>query len=136
MRQKEDSVTGEYIAGSRPEQSEFTEVKASGKDVSALLGAMKESSQTTLHQAWNRDQKHGVMDISDPAGKVVRIRANQEKEYRARGYGQKSTKASFSVQGFGRMRKESVLKQRVTYSGSSKRIWTLYKDGTETEEVA
>ena len=135
MRQKEDPATGQYVPGSRPEFSEFTEVKATGKDVAALLGEMKESSQATLQQAWNLDQSVGVVDLPDPDGRTVRIRADQFQEYRARGYGQRSMKTSFSVQGFGQMRKQNVLKQRVTYSGGSRKVWTLYKNGTEKEEV-
>lgn len=138
MRPQVNDKTGEYIDGSKYVPSEFTTVKATGKDVGALFGAMKESSQKTLQQAWNLDQSVGVVDLPDRDGKLVRIRANQYDQYRAMGYGMKSTKTSFSVQGFGRMQRENVLKQKITYSGNSKRIWTLFKDGTEEtkEEVA
>lgn len=130
MRPQVDQKTGQYVDGSAYVPSQFTTVKATGSDVAALLGEMKESSRVTLQQAYNLDQSVGVLDVPDPDGRSVRIRANQEAELRARGYCQKSMKPSFLVQGLGKMRQQNVARQTVRWTETSKITSTVYKDGT------
>lgn len=122
MRQPTDPETGLYDAGGKPEWKDFEDVKATGKDVPALLGMMKDSAQASLHQGWNREQKFGALDISDPDGRKVRILGNEEEKYRAKGYGQRPLTSSFSVQGFGKMRSEGLRKQKIRYSNGEREI--------------
>ena len=135
LRQPVDPNTGLYVRDAKPVPTEIEDIKASGKDCQALMGVMRDSAQQSSHLRWKRQQSEGVERISDPDGKEVQVYASQIPQYRSRGYCQKSMKISFSVQGWGKMRSESVLRQKVTYSRGSKTTWTVYKDGRETESV-
>ena len=131
MRQPLDPETGLYDGGGKPEWEEFEEVSATGNDCQALVGEMKEWSQTAQQQAWNREQKFGVAEIPDPDGNPVRVLGNEVEKYRAKGYCQKSKKTSFSVRGFGKMKSEGLRRQRIRYhKGEREIVYEESLDGT------
>lgn len=131
MRQPQDPETGLYDASGQPEWQDMEEVKATGDDVPALLGMMKDSAQASLQQAYNREQKFGVIELPDPDGNPVRLLGNEEEKYRAKGYGQSKMTTTFLVQGFGKMRSEGIRKQTIRYrKGESEVIYEEALDGT------
>lgn len=128
---QEDPDTGESREDLPPVVSEEYEIQAEGPAACrALMGEMKDWAQVSLQQAYNREQKYGAGDLTDPNGRPVRILGNQEELYRARGYGQKTNRVSFRMNGFSGLRKEGIRKYK---SGKNFReVW--YKDGRYVKE--
>lgn len=117
LRHKEDPTTGLPLENEPLEESTGTEIRATGKDVRALFGEMRESAQITAHQAWNRRQLNGEEVLSSPLGKRVAVEGSLVDQYKRKGYGRLATKPMFVVNGFGGMKRAGLHRARYRYSG-------------------
>lgn len=116
-RHKEDPETGLPLESEPLEERSITEIRATGKDVEALRGEMKESAQVTAHQAWNRRQMFGEETLSSPLGKRVAVEGSLVEQYKRKGYGRMATRPTFTVNGFGGMKRAGLHRARYRYSG-------------------
>lgn len=115
LRHKLDPDTGMPLEFEPPEWQEQVEVRASGKDVDALRGVFKESSQRALHQAHNFRQKAGSERLPSPDGKMVEVPGFLVDNYRSMGFGKVASKPSFRMSGFGGMKREGLRRCRYVY---------------------
>jgi hypothetical protein len=130
-RHREDPETGLPLEHEPPVESEIYEIRAKGaKACQALKGEMKDSSQTVMQQAYNRDRKYGVEVLSDPNGKPVPVLGTEVDRYRAAGYGVKGLKTVMRVNGFGGMQREGIRRQRIGRHFTE----TWYRDGRYVRE--
>ena len=115
LRHKTDPETGMPLDREPPEWQEQLEVRASGKDVDALRGAFKESSQRAMHQAENWRKKAGSERLPSPDGKMVEVPGFLVDSFRSQGFGRVSVRPTFTVRGFGGMKREGLRRARYVY---------------------
>jgi len=122
-----DPVTGQPDESAAPIVSEEYEIQAQGPAAAkALLGEMKDFAQASLQQAYNREQKFGVEELSDPNGQPIRLLGTEVEKYKARGYGRKALRLAFQVDGFGGMKRDGVRRAKYIYRDGVRK--TVYEE--------
>lgn len=122
LRHKEDPETGLPLEREPLEWTEITETRATGKDVEALKGQMREAGLVGMQQAHNRRQKYGVETLSTPNGQPLEVPAPLIDTYRQRGFGQAALKTSFRVDGFGGMKALGLRRITIRYHNGAREI--------------
>ena len=115
LRHKLDPETGRSLDREPPEWQDQVEVRATGKDVQALRGVFKDSSQKQLHQAHNFRNAEGSERLPSPDGKMFEIPGFLVDNYKSMGFGKRATRPSFSMSGFGGMKKEGFTRCKYVY---------------------
>lgn len=119
---KKDPETGESLENEAPIVSEEYERTATGDDAVALLGEMKDWGQASLQQAWNRENRYGTETLSDPNGRPIKLLGTEVDRYREKGYGQKGLRPTFTVNGFGGMKRSGLRHFKVRYSNGMREV--------------
>lgn len=122
LRHQEDPKTGLPMEHEPLVETEVYEDRATGGDVQALLGEMREASQVHLQQAYNREQAFGVAEISDPDGRPVRVLGNEIEAYEKRGFNRAALKATFRINGFGGMKREGLKRVKIRYRNGIREV--------------
>lgn len=125
MRHQDDPETGEPLMDLPPVEKELFELKADGKDVGALSEMMGDVGDIHAQQAYNRERKYGVAEVSDPNGNPVRVLQNEVAQYESQGFNQRALKSTFRVNGRGQMQREGI-RRFVMHPGYTE---TWYRDG-------
>lgn len=113
------------------------EITASGKEVGELEGIFKGSAEQMMHDSWKEWHSIGEEVITKPDGSTDVVRGDHFENYRRQpGFCVKATKPTFTMSGFGSMKRDGILRQRVKWTREGKIIETVYSDGRKTlEEV-
>lgn len=122
LRHKRDPETGLPLEHEPPEWNEITEVRATGRDVRALLGGMKDEAQREQHWAENLRRKVGVELLRSPDGKLTKIPGPLVETYRDRGFGRARVRPGIAVSGFGGMQREGLTRLVIRYSGGERTV--------------
>lgn len=124
-----DPETGVALMDRPPVWKEMEEVKADGKDVGALMGAMRHTADTNLQQAHNRAKQEGIEVLSNPLGVPIPVLGSQVEQYKSHGFGIVGTKPIFMVSGFGGMQREGIVRQRTVTKDGLRKVEKTYRDG-------
>lgn len=98
------------------------EIRATGKDVQALKGALKENAEKEFHEHVQEDEKIGMEKITRPDGSVDEVRADWVPRLRQEyGFCRHAVRSSISINGFGSMRARGLTRYKA-----------IYRDGVRT----
>ena len=99
------------------------EIRATGKEVQELRGVFKESAPQMMHESWRKAQKVGMTKITRPDGSTDDVLADTEAMYRQQpGFCVSATRPTFTMSGFGGMRRDGITKMRIRYRNGEREI--------------